>query len=154
MTEELVDVRLVGVPVALHRQTVQHIDELRREFTYISAVSGSVPVRLLELAHRISTEFGGFSEGPRAAIEAAVAAGRESTDLTYRLPPAAGAAATEANAMLDEAEEYCRREAMLAVAAPPEAVAYRRWFFGQIAAQTAGASPCAWPRWRGADRTA
>ena len=90
---------------------------------------GSGPARLAELGARITTEFGAFAGGPRAEIRAAVAAGRAAVDVSFRLPSSAGDAAVLANAMLDEVEDHCRQGGLLALAAPAEVSAYRRWFF-------------------------
>ena len=150
MDDGLVEVRLVDLPVALHQRTSQHIDDLRREFTYIAAEPGSVPQRLLDLAHHIGAEFGRFSEGPRAALHEAADAGRESVELVYRFPPHAAVAARQADDMLDEADAFCRDGQLLTLAAEPEALAYRRWFFGEVMRQIEGEAPRPWPEYRAA----
>ena len=147
MSADLVDVHLVGLPVRLHLAGAQHLDELRRELTYVAADPGSAPVRLRELGARITAEFGAFTEGPRARLQAAVDEGRASVDVSYRLPPHAGEAARAADDMLDEVEAFCREGGLLALAATPEVLSYRRWFFSQFTTQCAGEPPCPWPAW-------
>ena len=147
MSADLVEVRFVELPVRLHLQAAQHLDELQRELTYVAAEPGSAPARLAELSARITTEFGAFAGGPRAEIRAAVAAGRAAIDVSFRLPPSAGSAAVLANAMLDEVEDHCRQGGLLALAAPAEVSAYRRWFFSEFTSQVGGAPPCPWPEW-------
>ena len=151
MSSELVEVSLVELPVRLHLQASQHLDELRRELTYVAAEPGSAPVRLGRLSARIDAEFGAFTDGPRQDLQAAVAEGRATVDVTFRLPPHAGEAASAANAMLDEVEAYCRDGGLLALAATPEVLSYRRWFFSEFTTQCAGEPPCPWSRWAAGD---
>ena len=151
MDDELVEVRLLELPIPLHYRTTQHIDDLQREFSYITAEPGSVPHRLLALAQQLGAEFGRFGQGPNAALRDAAAAGEESVDILYPLPAPAAAAARMADQMLDEADQFCRSGELLTVAAEEDTLSYRRWFFGQVAAQIDGEPPCPWPRWL--DRT-
>lgn len=147
MTLRLSDVRLLALPVPLHFRASQHLDELQRELLYVAAEPGTVPVRLSELSHHITTRFADFIGGPRTELEAARDAGLQVLDVVYRLPPEAALVARQANDMLDEVHDYCREGGLLALAAEPEVVSYRRWFFGQFSAQLEGAPPVPWPDW-------
>lgn len=147
MSDELTEVHLIDLPVQLHFRTVQQIDEVQRELLYIASEPGTVPVRLRELSHHITTRFGPFAGGPRNELLAALAAGHERVHVTYRMPREVGAAARAANDMLDEVDEFCRSGGMLALAAPDEVWSYRRWFLSQFALQIDGAAPCPWPAW-------
>ena len=151
MSAALVEVSLLELPVRLHLQASQHLDELRRELTYVAAEPGSAPVRLGQLSARIDAEFGAFTDGPRRELQAAVAAGRAAVDVSFTLPPHAGEAAAAANAMLDEVEVYCREGGLLALAAAPDVLAYRRWFFSEFTTQCAGEAPCPWSQWAAGD---
>lgn len=145
---DLVDVRLLGLPLAAHGAAAEHIDELLREFTHLDEDSADVPRRLLQLRDDLQVRFSAFTAGPRAQLAAAAARGDETVDLAYRVPEEAGAAALQALALLDEADDYCRRGAhLLTLAAPAEDVRYRDWFFGEFARQCGGAPPT---RWQGA----
>lgn len=146
-------VRLLELPLPLHQRTVQHLDELQREFVYIAVEPGDVPTRMLELGRRIRGDFEPFARGPRAALAAAVQAGTPEIDLEYRVPAAAAAAGRAVNDMLDEVDEFCERGGMLTLAPAPEVLAYRRWFFGQFAVQIGGDPPTPWPAWATAHLT-
>ena len=148
MEDELIVVRLLELPVALHYRTTQHIDDLQREFSYITAEPGSVPQRLLALAQQLGADFGRFGEGPNATLRAAATAGAEAVDILYPLPAPAAVAARTADQMLDEADEFCRSGELLTVAAEEDTLSYRRWFFGEVADQIEGKPPCPWPQWR------
>lgn len=147
---DLVDVRFLGLPIEQHRDAAQHIDELLREFFHIDAGSGEIPQRLLQLRDDLQARFSAFAAEPRAELAAAIERGDTSIDLNYRLPVAAGEVAGLAVALLDEADEYCRKgEHLLTLAAPEGAVRYRRWFFGEFTRQCAGEPPTPWPRYDG-----
>jgi hypothetical protein len=63
----------------------------------------------------------------------------------YRVPLAAGEACVELNAMLDEADEFCREGDLLTLATPADQVAFRRWFLGEFVEQLGGGAPTPWP---------
>jgi hypothetical protein len=147
MTGDLVEVRLLALPVPLHLRATQHLDELQRELTYIASEADSVPGRLGELSREITTRFAASIIGPQAELDAAAASGREVLDLVYRIPAVAAPLARSANALLDEVHVFCKEGGLLALAAPRDVVRYRRWFFSQFAAQIDGEPPTPWPEW-------
>ena len=54
-------------------------------------------------------------------------------------------AAAEFDALLDEADDYCRAgETLLTLATPAPALAFRRWFLGEFVRQAAGEPPRPW----------
>lgn len=145
----LVEVRLIGVPVDAYGLASQHHDELRREFALIAQARGaddrSVPARLLAVVEELNRRFASFTAGPGQDLEASLKDGRPTVDVVYRVPVEAGPAAAEFDALLDEADEFCRAGAeLLTLAAPPRAVAFRRWFLGEFARQAAGQPPTPW----------
>lgn len=144
-----VEVRLLGVPVELHREARAHADALQREFDVLAS-SGEqphVPGRLLQLVAELEDRYGSFSAAPASELEAAVARGDATVDLSYVVPPDIEVATRRLDALLDEADDYCRRgEHLLTLAAPPEVAAYRRWFLGQFVEQIRGAAPTSWDR--------
>ena len=148
--EALVEVRLVGLPVVAWRRASEHGDELLREFALIAeqepAERGDVPRRLVALTEDVGRRYRPFTAPTRAVLEAAAERSEASLDVTYRVPAEVGRAAAELDALLDEAEDYCRSgEALLTVAAPPDALAFRRWALGEFARQAAGLAARPWP---------
>lgn len=147
---DLVEVRLVRLPTDVHRAAAEHGDELRREFTLLRAQqqdrsSGDVPDRLLALIGDLEARFSGFTEETEQELEDAIDRGAETVDLVFRVPPGAAAAAVQLGAMLDDADEYCRRgDAMLTLATPPAALAYRRWYLEEFSRQLDGLPPRPW----------
>lgn len=154
--EELVSVRLLGVPVDLYRQASEHQDELRREFAFIQHGSSpddtDVPRRLLQLVDELEARFGAFSQQPRSVLSGAIGGGAANMDVEYRVPPYAKEAAVTLAALLDEADRYCRSGThLLTLATPPGPLAFRRWYLGEFVAQIDGADPTPWDQ-RNADR--
>src|SRR4051794_2175961 len=88
--EDLVGIRIVGLTIDAFRSSAEHHDELFREFALILSREASpghtVPGRLLTLVEELGERYSGFSLGPQAELDAAVAAGVESIDLVYHLP--------------------------------------------------------------------
>ncbi|MEA2900768.1 MAG: hypothetical protein QOH36_655 [Actinomycetota bacterium] len=153
----LVTVRIVGLPVPVHLLASEHGDELMREFALIAAGSADgsgnpgVPARLTALVEELRGRFSGFTLQPESELADAAARGSDMIDLEYQLPAEAVQAATDLEAMLDEADDFCRNGDLLTLATPPEALAYRQWFLGEFARQAAGGAPVAWADWDDAD---
>ena len=50
----------------------------------------------------------------------------------------------ELTGLLEEADDYCRRGELLTLATPPELVAFRNWYLGQVVEQIDGRPPTPW----------
>ena len=151
-SEELITVRLLQFPLELYRQASEHQDELNREFALLQHASSedeaSVPRRLRLLMEELNDRFGAFSAAPRSALATALDRGERSIDVEYRVPPEAKEAVMALGALLDEADDFCRRGThLLTLATPPGPLALRRWYLGQFVAQIDGAEPTAWDQW-------
>ena len=141
-------VRLLHFPLQVWQRSADHHQELMREFTLMALrpdLSRDVPGRLRDLIDRVQERYGGFTEMPTAERTAAVAAGRDFTDLTYVVPESSRQFARELSELLDEADEFCRQGNLLTLAAPPESVAFRHWFFDEFCRQIDGLPPRPWP---------
>jgi hypothetical protein len=142
---ELVTVRILGMPLDVMERSAEHSDELLREFALIREEgSDHVPVRLLALIEELRSRFGSFSEGPRQAMQDAIARGDATIDLSYDVPPAVAAAARQLGDLLDEADEFCRAGDLLTLATQPEAVAFRHWYLQEFQRQVDGQPPRPW----------
>lgn len=156
-SSDLVEVRILGVPVVVHAQTAEHHDELLREFQLLLASAatddnGSRPARVIALAASLRHQFGTLSAAQAEELDAARDAGVATTDLVYRLPAAAAPAAARYNELLDEADEYCRQGRLMTMAAPVVVLAYRRWLLNEFVAQIGGHAPTPWPESESAAR--
>ena len=147
---ELGEVRLLGFPLAVHRRSQEHYEELMREFQLLAlaTTAADVPHRLVRLVEELTTAFAAFTDAPHAVREAARERGDESVDLVYRVPAGVADAAARLDVMLDEADRYCREgDRLLTMAAPADAVALRHWQLSEFSAQVAGAQPTPWSGW-------
>jgi hypothetical protein len=146
--DELVEVRLIGLPLEVWQRTQEHVDGLLREFALIvqdAEARAAAPGRLLSLVEELSAGYGSFSEEQRREMEAALERAERSIDLTYEVPPAAAGAARQLGDMLDEADDYCRRgDHLLTLATPPDELRFRHWFISEFVDQLGGAPPTPW----------
>jgi hypothetical protein len=152
---DVVEVRLLRLPVQLWVAADEHTEELLREFALLEVAEDedqratSVPARLLALMAQVRSRYAGEAGAQRERLLAAAEEGRSELDVQYALPPAAADAVVELNRMLDEADDYCREGThLLTLATPEELVLFRRWYFAQIVEQVAGAPPAPWPDYR------
>lgn len=151
---ELVQVHLLELPVALAARAQEHWQELLREFMLIASDSPGqegqhVPARLLQLVDVLTQQFGGMNTAAEDRLEDAIAQGRPLIqDHVLEVPAAAGPGVQALRDLIDEAEEYCRQgQHLLTLAAPPELVAYRHWYLGQVVDQLVGQPPVPWPQY-------
>lgn len=153
MSDELCEVHLIDFPLPIFRRAQEHGEELIREFRLISLgehdqPDPTVPARLLELVEALTRDFGCVSNDVERERDAALDAGLESIDLTYRVPPAVAEASLALGAMLDEADEFCRAGgALLTLATPAAAKQFRDWYLQEFVGQLTGAEPTPWPRY-------
>jgi hypothetical protein len=111
---ELREVRLVQIPIPLHGRARERHAELMREMYLLAqqvklAGAEQLPARLLALVDVLGNQFGGLQTDQEQQLEAAMAAGADEIDVTYRLPVEAAEASRAFNAMLDEVDEFCRQ---------------------------------------------
>jgi hypothetical protein len=154
-TPALVEIRILGLPVGIYRETSEHTDDLIREFTLVreseaGGEGGHVPARLLALVEELTDRFSGFTNQQQTALQQAVERGDPSIDLVYRVPPAVKQGCLDLERMLDEADEFCRAgEALLTLATPPRCVAFRRWYLREFVRQVDGQQPMPWEAFAG-----
>jgi hypothetical protein len=143
-----VEVRLLGMPVAAYQRACQHDDELLRELTLAHsgqpAVRCAPPAGLRELIEELEDRFELYSDAPQAHVEAAVARGDSTVDITVAVSPDARARALGVASSLAAADEYCHRGDLLTLAAPPPVVELREWYLRQIVDQLDGRAPTPW----------
>ena len=151
---QLLEVRILSLPVPVWERAREHGDGMMREFALIQ-LSGSdhhgVPRRLQELADELKDRFSGFTESSDAELAAASASGAREIDLVYKVPADVSEACVRLGSLLDEADGYCQAgDHLLTLVTPPEARAFRVWFLEEFVRQIAGEDPLPWPAWRAA----
>jgi len=148
MSDELVTVRLLGLPVPLQARAEEHSAELTRELMLIGEQMrqqgdhAGLPARLVSLVQELTAQYSVFTGEQEQQLADAIARGVDAIDLVYRVPASAGGAARALDDILDEADAYCRAgEHLLTLPTPDDLVTYRRWFLDQFIDQTAGHEP-------------
>jgi hypothetical protein len=149
----LVAVHLLRLPVPLAAKARQHFEGLMREFELIAAGSSGgeshhqVPARLTQLVEALTSQFAGVTTEADERLEDAMEQQLEEIDdHVLELPVEAAPASEALGALIDEADEYCRQgEHLLTLGSPPDCVAYRNWYLGQVVSQLGGGPAIAWP---------
>ena len=144
-------IALLEAPIQEMIRTAAHYDGLYREFRLILELDPShlraVPGHLLSLIDELGTSFLGFGRSAEEVWETAVRENRDTVDVHFRFPSEASPAVVRYNQLLDEADDYCQRAELLTIAPTDEALAVRRWAFGQVVCQCDGEPPTPWSRW-------
>lgn len=153
MSDDLVEIHILGLPVAVAVDAQEHFAELSREFLHLAnadeAVRRDVPGRLLALSDQLRERFAGFTEANAQLIDDAAIDGVETIDLTYRLPAEVGPAAAQLGELLDLADRYCESgEYLLTLTTPPAALAYRNWYLQQFIGQCVGEPAESFAAWQ------
>lgn len=150
---DLVEVHLLQLPVPLAAAARQHFEELTREFLLIAGTDAregtgehDVPAQLIALVEALTAQYGGLSSEADDRLEDAI--DRRAAvvdDHVLTVPREAGAAVQALGDLFDRADDFCRQgQHLLTLATPPELVAYRHWYLGQVVDQLAGRPPVAW----------
>jgi hypothetical protein len=157
MTTATARIHVQQLPVELWRQTQEHSDELIREFMLIATgerpdddSSHDIPKQLLTVIDEVTKRYAGFGEDNEAKLARAAEEGVASIDLVYDLPTDVADDVRRLGAMLDQADEFCRRgQHLLTLATPSDQVRFRHWFLDEMVNQVSGQEPTPWPDYTG-----
>ena len=146
--EELHAVRLLNVPVLVLVAGREHHDDLMREFAILALAEDSarshLPARLLELTEILGRTYGRAAARPSEEIEAALQAGQQAIDLTYTVPAHIAEAAKVLDALMTEADDYCRSEDLLTLKRSDVLADFGSWYTSEFERQVAGQPPTPW----------
>jgi anti-sigma regulatory factor (Ser/Thr protein kinase) len=140
-----ITVALRGLPTRLFLDFRRHYRELRRELRLLSlAHETDYPVakHVSDLFQRSEDELRGTRGADR--LEQALAAGEERIDLTVVVPPSSPDTMAQMVDLLELADQFCRGERLLSLAATPQQHQFQRWFLGEFVRQGRGEAPLAW----------
>ena len=142
---DLLPIRLLDMPVRVFADFRSRYEELRRELRLLALAHGQdypVAYEFSELTLSVEQERRQASGVDR--LDEAIRTGRDRVDLVYRVPPTAPATMDRLLELLDKADQFCRQERMLAVAATPQQKALEHWYLGEFVRQGAGEEPIPW----------
>lgn len=147
--EELHEVRLLGLPLRVLVAGREHHSELMREFALLALAEdhhrSHLPARLVELTEILGVTYGTATARPAAAIEEAVAEGRETVDVSYHVPVHVVDAAATLDALMNEADEFCESEQLLTLKRAPVVADFATWYLEEFRRQVNGLPPTPWP---------
>jgi len=148
------EVHLLGCPVReLERELARERDLLRE--LLLMQIGGGPPAQdtdggpsLLALVADIERHNRDLAGTTDAIREHTLIDGIESVDLHYSLTREAGPKLARVAELYDALDELTRDDDHLLTLPPTQAmVRTRHWFFGELAAQLAGADPIPWPEY-------
>lgn len=140
-------VRLVGIPLRVLDAGRRHHAELMHEFALLAVadnLSDDLPQRMLELIDTLGRRYATVADRPNAEVEAALARGDDTIDLTYNVAAHVVEAADRLGALMDEADEYCRREQMLTLERTDVVRRFSTWYLDEFKRQINGEPPQPW----------
>ena len=143
--DDYVTVVFDAMPVRLIADFRRHFREVRRELRLLAlAHETDYPVaksltELFERVDEISLAMSGL-----AALDDAIAQGVERADIVFRMPPGSPDTMAQLLDLLELADEFCRTQRLLALAATPQQFQLQRWFLGEFQRQGRGDPPLGW----------
>jgi hypothetical protein len=140
-------VRLIHVPVRVLDATRQHHDELMHEFSLLAVaedIADDVPQRMVRLIETLGARYADVNERPDAEVDAAIARGDDTVDLNYEVAAHVVEAADHLGSLMDEADEFCRREQMLTLQRSAVIKRFATWYLDEFRRQIAGEPPLPW----------
>jgi anti-sigma regulatory factor (Ser/Thr protein kinase) len=146
LTGVIAAAHLRDVPVQLFLGYRERFFDLKREMTLI-ALGGrgnTIAHRLVALS-RVMELFQPSQDAALRRVEDAGEAGVDRLDLTVDVPIDLVPQILEFRQLLIKANDFCRDEQLLTLAAGPQEQALRAWYLGELAAQASGEAPVPWP---------
>jgi hypothetical protein len=140
-------VRLIGVPVRVLEAARRHHEELMHEFSLLAVqedISDDVPKRMLDLIETLGRRYAESSEQSNAQIDAALARGDTTVDVTYEVAAHVVEAADFLAALMEEADEFCAREQMLTLQRSQVVKDFSTWYLEEFRRQLHGEPPQPW----------
>ena len=141
-----VRIRVLDLPVPLFAQFRRRYYELGRELRLLSLAHGSaypIASELTEVFLQVEQEVR-LTRGMEK-LDQAVAEGAERVDLDLLVPQSAPATSVRLLDTLERADEFCREQRLLVLAATPLELEVQRWWLGEFTRQAAGEDPRPWP---------
>jgi hypothetical protein len=143
--KDFVAVVFDDMPVRLLADFRRHYHEVRRELRLLAlAHEDDYPVAksLTQLFHRVDDMT--LNMVGLAALETAMAEGVERADIVLHVPPGSSETMAQLLELLELADEFCRAQRLLTLAATPQQFELQRWYLGEFVRQAGGEQPLPW----------
>lgn len=140
-------VRLLRVPVRILDAGRRHHQELMHEFALLAVaenLTDDLPQRMLELIDTLGRRYAETSDAPNAEVDAAIARGDTTVDLTYEVAEHVVEAADNLESLMAEADEFCLREQMLTLQRSEMVRWFSSWYLEEFRRQIHGEPPRPW----------
>jgi anti-sigma regulatory factor (Ser/Thr protein kinase) len=143
---EMVTITLHAMPAQVFAAFRGWYLELRRELRLLSLVHGDdypVARELTALYDRLDQERR-MSTGVEN-LDRAIRDGEDRVDLVYHVPATAPVTMERMVELLDRADDWCREQRLLSLAATPQQRELWHWYLGEFVRQGRGEQPRPWP---------
>jgi hypothetical protein len=140
-------VRLLRVPVRILDAGRRHHRELMHEFAMLAVaedLTDDLPQRMLDLIDTLGRQYAETSDAPNAEVDAAMARGEATVDLTYEVAEHVVEAADILEALMAEADVFCQREQMLTLQRSELVRRFSSWYLDEFRRQIHGEPPRPW----------
>jgi len=140
-------VRLMRVPVRILDAGRRHHQELLHEFALLAVSEGltdDLPQRMLDLIDTLGRQYAETGDAPNAEVDAALARGDASVDLTYEVAEHVVDAADNLESLMAEADVFCQREQMLTLQRSELVRSFSSWYLDEFRRQIHGEAPRPW----------
>jgi hypothetical protein len=140
-------VQLMRVPVRVLEAGRRHHQELMHEFAMLAVaedLNDDLPQRMLDLIDTLGRRYAETGDAPNAEVDAALARGEASVDLTYEVAEHVVDAADTLESLMAEADEYCLREQMLTLQRSEVVRRFSSWYLDEFRRQIHGEPPRPW----------
>jgi hypothetical protein len=138
-------------PLRLWVEQNEYFEGLLREASLLligeesGTVSHAAPRRLVQLAAELRDRFGGLLQTVNDERQSALDRGLDRMDSRLPLPKGLPSVLEHVRVALEETDEFCRRDRLLALPRSAELIAFGTWTGTELIAQYEGAEPTPWP---------
>lgn len=145
--ERVLEVRILGLDLAVYLEAQEHNDALLREFAFLveSHPTDDIARQLVETAREVQESFATATADLRRQIQRAIESGGASVDLRMVLPESAWRRVAGLSRLLDEADVYCEEGNLLTLTSSARVRRFRKWYSDQVRSQLKGEPPTPWP---------
>lgn len=140
-------VTLLNLPVQLLLDERDRHDSLLRELALLALShdgDGPRPPRLVELSRRLAARHDAADPRPDEEVDDAARRGLTSLDVTHQLSATTIDAAGHLEALMAEADAYCRSEQLLTLPRSALQVRVSTWYLDELRRQVDGEPPRPW----------